>query len=224
MIDSNNNISNMDKFNLCLKKKSKVASTSDLARIVAPKAVQFIYNFISIGPRVILRSAFQLLRANIVTRVLSALVLIAFDTVSLIRKRISLKQYIINLVLAAMLLIGGTAGWMLGHEVVAFVLLENVVIGFIAGLAGAGVLGAGLAMGWERLVSIFVKDDTQDMLDICSRVFCDMAKEYQLNDEEIERIKEHIEIDAQVLSNMFAQKDREGFARELIEGVLGEGL
>ena len=202
-------------------KISKISSGSDLARVVAPKAIQMLYNFLSIGPRVILRSAFQLLRANTITRVLSAVVLVSIDTVSLIRHRISLKQYIINLILAIMLLIGGTAGWMIGNEAVG-ILIENIVLGFVVGLVGAGLFGGALAHGWELLVKKFVTDDTEDMLNICNQVFADMAAEYNLNDEEVTTVKNTVKIDAQTLLEMFTSSNRAEFARNLLAPSISE--
>lgn len=207
---------------LTVQKKAKIGSKTDLVRVAAPKAVQILYNIISIGPRVILRSAFQILRANTVTRVLSAVVLVAIDTIGLVRKRISLKQYIINLVLAIMLLVGGTVGWNLGSLVVVAVLLENVILGVIGGLAGAGVFGAAFAMGWDKLVRLFVQDDTADMLDICNRVFSDITYENSLSTEEIAEAKEMIILNAALLSEMYSQKDREGFARNIIGPPVAE--
>lgn len=206
---------NTEILKLEMQKKSKINSTSDIARIAAPKAAQFFYNIVRVGPRVILRSAFELLRANTITRILSAVVLVSIDTVNLVRRRISFKQYTINLVLAVMLMVGGTAGWMLGSEIVG-VFVENVVIGVLAGLIGAGILGALLAVGWEKLVKLFFKDDLEDMLDICTKVFTDIAYEYDLNQEEVLEIKNEFKITAKTLEEMFVQKDRQKFARERI--------
>lgn len=207
---------NPETFTLTLDKKAKISSKGDLAKLVAPKAVQILYNILSIGPRVVLRSAFQILRANTITRILSAVVLISIDTVSLIRKRISLKQYIINLILAIMLLVGGTAGWILGNEAVS-ILIENVILSFMAGLAGAGILGGVLAKGWEKISKKFATSDTEDMLNICSRVFADLGEEYTLSEEEVLEVKSMLKLKSKNLSEMFAQKDRPAYARSLLE-------
>jgi len=207
---------NPENLKLKMQKKSKINSTNDIARMAAPKAAQFFYNIVRVGPRVILRSAFELLRANTITRILSALVLVAIDTISLIRRRISFKQYVINLVLAVMLMVGGTAGWILGSEVLG-VFVENVVLSVFAGLVGAGILAMLLSIGWEKLVKLFFKDDTEDMLDICNKVFIDMANEYDLNEEQALEIKDKIKITAQTLQRMFAQKDRHNYARKMFK-------
>lgn len=210
---------------LQVKKKSsfgKLGSPSDIARIAAPKAAQVLYNMLRVGPRVILRSAFELLRANTITRILSAIVLISFDTVSLFRKRISFKQYIINLGLALLLMVGGTAGWVLGNDLIGAVLLENVVLGIIAGMAGAGVFGGLMAYAWERGIKLFIQDDTADMMEICNGQFADMVQECKLNEAEITELKEQINITQSTIREMYVQKDRKAYAREIITPCLRE--
>jgi len=202
------------------KKKSKIGSPQDLARMAAPKTAQVLYNALRVGPRVIFRSAFELLRANTVTRFISAIVLLSIDTFSLIRGRISKKQYIINVSLALMLLVGGTAGWILGNHVISLVILENVILGILAGLVGAGVFGAAIGIFGERAVGRFVKDDTADMLDIINQDFVTLANDYLLNEKEIDDAKSLIEISKQHIKDMFIATDRLRFAQDIIEPYL----
>ena len=203
-----------------IKKKSKIANTQDLIKIAAPKSVQFLYNIVSIGPRVILRSAFQLLRANTITRILSCLVLLSIDTVSLIRKRISLKQYIINVTLALMLLVGGTLGWIFGGHIVSLTLIENAAIGIIAALIGAGALGAGFAFFWERFISLFLKGDTEEMLEIFNQEFYNEVTANRLEEDEIAIARDTIELTPEVASEMFACDDKRDFAKAIICPVI----
>ena len=203
-----------DVLKLSLQKK-KAVNTNDIARMVAPKGAQMLYNLLSIGPRIVLRSAFQLLRANIVTRLISVVVLVVFDTWNLWKGRISKKQFIINVTLAAMLLVGGTVGWTFGGRV-ASIVLDNMILGFIASLIGAGIVGAGLGAIVEKAIKRFVKSDDEDMLEICNTVFADMAKDNLLNESEIEAVKEELEITKPILKNMFAQKDKIGFVQNLL--------
>ena len=199
-----------------IKKKSKIANTQDLIKIAAPKSVQFLYNFISIGPRVILRSVFQLLRANTITRILSCVVLLSIDTVSLVRKKISLKQYVINASLALMLLVGGTAGWVFGGYLVSMALIENAAIGIIAALIGAGVFGAVSGFLWERFISLFLKGDTEEMLEIFNYEFYSEVTANSLNEDEIAIARDSIELTPEVTSEMFACEDRRDFAKSII--------
>ena len=203
-----------------VKKKSKIANAQDIVKLAAPKTVQFLYNFITVGPRVILRSVFQLLRANTITRILSCIVLLSIDTVSLIRKRISLKQYIINVSLALMLLIGGTAGWVFGGYLVGMTLIENAAIGILAALIGAGTLGAALAYIWEKIISLFIKGDTEEMLEIFNYEFYNEVTANCLNENEIAIARDSIELTPEITSEMFVCEDKKDFAKSIICPVI----
>ena len=200
---------------LCIRKK-QISSANDIARLAAPKTAQVVYNAMRVGPRLILRSAFELLRANMVTRVISVVVLLAIDKFSLIRGRISVKQFVINVTLALMLLVGGTAGWLLGGRALSLV-VESLVLGIIAGIIGAGVLSAALSWLVNKIIHLFVKDDTDDMLAIYSQVFEALAKQHMLNDYEIDEITERIGMSRQMVKDIFVQEDRFAFARGIIE-------
>ena len=208
------------KIKLCVRKKSKKANSSDVFRLVGPKAAQVFYNALRVGPRVIMRSIFELLRANIITRVLSAAVLLSIDTVALKRKRISIKQYFINVILALMLLVGGTLGWYLGIDAVARVIAEGVALSIIAGLAGAGIFAVALGALWEKIAGLYIKDDAADMLEICNQVFYELAAKYCLSEKEAREGADNININNMALRNMYASTEREAFAVSLMEPYL----
>ena len=193
-----------------------MGSPGGIVKIAAPTGAQMFYNALRVGPRVILRSAFELLRANMVTRALSALVLLSIDTISLVKRRISLKQYIVNIGLASMLLVGGTIGWILGGHVIALVLIENAVLGIVAGLIGAGAIGAALASLWERLVSLFYKGDNAEMLERLNAVFAEEAAKARLTEDQIALVKDCIEITHETIRSMFTSADKDSFAREIV--------
>jgi len=199
------------------KKKKMLTSPDDIVRIAGPKAAKILFNIFHAGPRVILRSAFELLRANAITRILSAVVLLAVDTVNLVRRRISKKQFLINAVLAIMMTLGGTVGWMLGTQSTQLVLIENAFLGIIAGLIGAGIFGGTLGMIWEKIISAFIKDDTKDMMEIFNDEFANLSQEYLLSEAEINELTETIEIKQASLKAIFAQSDRKDFARCKLE-------
>ncbi|MCL2664188.1 MAG: hypothetical protein FWE82_01105 [Defluviitaleaceae bacterium] len=209
---------------LSLKKKSKVESAGDLARVAAPKTTQLVYNVLRIGPRMIMRAAYELLRANAITRLLSAVLLLSIDTVSLVRRRISPKQYIINLTLVLFLLLGGTAGWMLGHHAFETLAPHSAVLPVMGGLAGAALLGLLAGMAGDRLIKIFAKTDAEDMLKIFSNVFAELAREHLLNEQEIIKVKEAVCIDAKAAAQMFRSPDKNEYARRLLEPCVNEAL
>ena len=196
--------------------KKKIGNANDIVKLAAPKTAQVLYNAMRVGPRLILRSAFELLRANMVTRVISVVVLLAIDKFSLIRGRISVKQFVINVALALMLLVGGTAGWVLGSHVLGLV-VENIVLGIFAGIIGAGVLSAVLGIVVNKIIHLFVQDDAEDMLEIYSQVFAALAYEQQLNIGEIEAAKESIAMSQQMVKDIFVEEDRMAFAKLTLE-------
>jgi len=204
---------------LTITKKKQMSNAEDVAKVAASQGVQILYNALRIGPRLILRSAIELLRANMITRVLSAVVLLTVDTVSLVRGKISKKQYAINVTLAFVLLVGGTAGWTLGGDIIG-IFIESAVMGIIASLIGAGVVGALFAIVWEKLVGLFIQGDVADMLDICNATFARLAEENKLNHAEIENVKTELIIDNAMLGNMFTQKNRADFAQAFIQPVV----
>jgi len=196
--------------------KKKVGSANELARLAAPKGAQMLYNALRVGPRLILRSAFELLKANMVTRVLSVVVLLLIDKFSLIRGRISVKQFVINVTLALMLLVGGTAGWMMGSHVFSLI-MESLILGIIAGIVGAGILSAALSFLVNRVIHLFTTDDTEDMLEIFSQNFVRLAEEYLLNYNEIEAAKASIGMCKQLVNDLFVAEDRDVFATDTME-------
>jgi len=204
----------------CLKlaiQNKKIGNANDLARLAAPKTAQMLYNAMRVGPRLILRSAFELLRANMITRVISVVVLLAIDKFSLIKGRISVKQFIINVTLALMLLVGGTAGWFLGSQALSMV-MESLVLGILAGLIGAGLLSAGLSFLVNRIIHLFVKDDTEDMLDIYNQCFAALAEEHALNEDEICTAADNICMSKEHVRDIFSEKtDRMAFACSKLE-------
>ena len=196
--------------------KKKIGSANDIARLAAPKTAQMLYNALRVGPRLILRSAFELLRANMVTRVISVVVLLTIDKFSLLKGRISIKQFVINVIMALMLLVGGTAGWMLGSRGLSLV-LESLVLGIIAGLVGAGVISAVLSFLVNKLIHLFVTDDTEDMLDIYSLCFKQLAAEHLLNNDEIDAVVEAIGMSREMVQDIFTHKeDRTVFANAVL--------
>ena len=209
-------MSQLDSSRIKLRKYSKkVGSTGDIVKMAAPKTASFIYNALRVGPRLILRSAFELFRANNVTRVLSALILISFDTFSLAKGRISKKQFVINVVLALMMLVGGTAGWVLGTEILSL-LIENAVLSILAGLIGAGVLGTALGMLWDKIIHIFWRDDTEEMLEILNHEFLRLCHHHGLNQDEAEDLSQKIIVKDQLIKDIYAQADRHGFASSVL--------
>jgi len=206
----------MKQYQLKLKKQSKISNKHDLAKLIGSKGIQVFYNFVRLGPRVILRSAFQLLRVNIVTRLLSAIFLIFFDCLSLFQRRISFKQFIIDVGLALMLLIGGTLGWYMGMGAIERIFVENAVLGILAGMVGAGVFSSLLGTLWEKFVTLFVQDDATKILQLLNRHYNDLLVEYDISEAEATRLTEAIHIDKKLIRHLYASSDKEKACREVL--------
>ena len=101
-----------------------------LAKLVLPKATKIIINTVQLGPRVVMRSALHLLRANPITRLFSVLSLVIIDAFMYVRKKISGPQFLINLTYSGTMLIGSTAGWYTGQHIA-----ERLAFDFVLGLA-----------------------------------------------------------------------------------------
>ncbi|MDR0272038.1 MAG: hypothetical protein LBI27_01810 [Clostridiales bacterium] len=123
-------------------------------KIVAPKIVTGLANILRVGPRMIFRSTMELLRANLLTRILSCATLLFFDVYALLKKRITMPQFIKNVILSALLIISGTIGWNWG---VRWIYLE--FLGSFAEIAG-GIIGAAI-MGF---VSNLILDKTAEKI------------------------------------------------------------
>jgi len=207
----------MNYSNICLKtKKTKIGNQEDLAKITASKIAPMLYNIVILGPRIILRGVFNLMRANIITRLISVVVLLVFDIYNLSKKKISKNQFIINVMLAFSLLIGGTIGWTGGQRAVN-VVIEHVTLAIIGGVIGAGVLGALFGWAVEKIISKFIKSDFHEMHEIYNKEFIKLCKKYKLNRVEMSNLLEVIVIQPYDLKTLFIRKNKESYACNYLE-------
>ena len=204
--------------------KKSLPKRNELAKMIAPRLATMAMNLIVVGPRIILRGAFQLFRANIWTRILSTLVLVSIDIYYFVKKKISAKQIIINLILSVALLTGGTTGWMLGRNSVLAIAAENVVILFIAGLAGAGVLSKLLDSICRKVMGRFLKSDVEEMLNFINAEFELMVKERELSDQQADELAKRIEISNDVCVNCFSKADKKKYVRNILQPYFTESI
>jgi len=207
----------MDYANVCLRaKKSKIGNKEELAKITASKLAPMFYNIIQLGPRMILRGVFNLMRANMITRLISVVVLLVFDIYNLSRHKISKKQFIINVILAFSLLVGGTIGWVCGQYAIS-VVIENITLAIIGGIIGAGVLGGLFGGAVEKIIHRFIKSDFHEMLGIYNKEFVNLCKEYNINRFELSNLLEMITITPYDLKTLFLRENREVYAYNFLE-------
>ena len=189
----------------------------NLAKLILPKLATMAINLVSIGPRIILRSAFQILRTNIWTRLISALILVFFDLYRFAKKKISRKQLFINLILSAALVVGGTTGWIFGTYSIERIVAENTVLWIVAGLIGAGVLSTIADNIGKKILGRFIKTDIEDMLDLINEEFEQLACEYALCEEEVDAIAKEVELSDKICMDCYSKGDRKKYARKLLE-------
>ena len=187
-----------------------------LVKLIVPKLATMGLNLISIGPRVILRSAFQILRTNIWTRIISTFVLVSFDLYNFFKKKISKKQLVINLILSALLLVGGTTSWIFGTNSVSGIVAENTVLWIVAGLIGAGVFSSIMDAIGRRFLGRFLKSDVEDMVELINEEFEELATLHCLDDAQIGMIANNIRLDKKICLECFCKKNRKKYARELL--------
>jgi len=201
--------------------KPKKFSGENFAKMTLPKMSGFIFNIIRVGPRLILRSIFELLRANIVTRLLSVIVLVSYDAYNFAKKKISKKQFIINLILAFLLLLSGTVGWYGGHTA-AGVFFENAVLAIVFGVISAGVFGVVISKIYEWFIKRFVNDDSKEMLNIFNKKFQDLCEKHNCTEEQCHELCENIELREQFVKNIFLHEEKEKYAESILEPYFKE--
>jgi len=98
-----------------------------ISKLVFPKASQILTNVIQLGPRVVLRSATQLLRVNPLTRIVSVTSLTFIDLFLLAKRKISVNQFFINLAFSLTMFAGSTIGWYTGRHVATQLAVDTVI-------------------------------------------------------------------------------------------------
>jgi branched-subunit amino acid transport protein AzlD len=188
--------------------KKMIANKKDQAvKIIAPKIVTGLANIMRLGPRMIFRSSMELMRANLLTRILSCATLLVIDVYDLVKKQISKTQFIKNVILSAMLIISGTVGWNWGSQ---WIVLE--FFGGFVDIAG-GIIGAGIM----TVISNFVLDKASGKL-----IETDAQKMWKILDPHIEKLDKpeqkevRDKITCTCLKKMYASENKEKYAADLI--------
>jgi len=209
-MENNEDLTANDRFISLAPKKGgvfKKLKSGNLFKLVFPKVATMALNLIQIGPRVILRSTFQLLRTNIWTRLLSTILLVFFDLYSYLRGRISRKQLFINIVLSFSLLIGGTVGWTAGTSGALLIVAENTLLFIIAGIVGAGLASAGFDRISRQVLNRFLSSDMEDVLIVINEEFVQIAEEHELSHDEVYNVAKTIKIDEEICLRCFTKSD-----------------
>ena len=175
--------------------------------LIRSKIASASFNVIASGSGVIVRSAVQLLKANLITRIISAVLLLLLDITDLYRNRISIPQFIRNALFSVLLVVVGAIGWEWGSAWIALEFLGNAVE--VLG----GIIGSGLAIGvvnkpFEKVCEKAVKSDSYQMMEIINPLLANLH-----SDDRKEILKR---ITPSVLKAMYASDDRKEFVVNLV--------
>ncbi|MCL1862701.1 MAG: hypothetical protein FWF78_03945 [Defluviitaleaceae bacterium] len=179
-------------------------------KIIAPKVVTGLANIMRLGPRMIFRSTMELLRANLITRILSCVTLLVVDVYDLLRRRISRTQFVKNVILSALLVVSGTIGWYWGS---AWIVLEFLggFVDIVGGIIGAAILSFLSNYVLDKASAKVIETDAQKMWKIIDPHLTG------LSDDEAEEIRDGITCTC--LKKMYASEDRQSYAADLISRI-----
>lgn len=195
------------------------------------KAAAWLANGLRSGSKIYgaaaMNNVSKLLRGNIVTGVVTTLVLSSVDFARMFDGRVSGAQVFKNVTTTAASVAGGTGGWMGGAAAGAALGSAIPIIGTAAGGIIGGILGS-LAGGTAAsavasgVMDTFIEDDAKEMLRKIEHVFGQFAEDYLLTEKEAKKvIEELLQRDmADTLRDMYASSDRHKFAQAILEPLI----
>lgn len=176
-------------------------------------------------------SAAKILRGNIITAVVTIMVLSSVDISKYARRRMSGKQLTKNVINTTVTVGGGVAGGLAGAAAAAKAgaLMGTTIlpgVGTVLGGIVGGLVGSAIACTISKKATkkLIGKDDAEEMAEILQKHFVELASEYMLVSEKeanrcIDELR-HALNGGKRLEDMFASKDRDDFARKLIEPIM----
>jgi len=169
----------------------------------------------------------KLLRGNIVTGVITTVVLSSADAYRFFKDEVSGAQLFKNVAVTAASVAGGTAGWMGGAAGGAVIGSAVPVIGTFAGGIIGGILGSfagGTAsnMATKAAMDCFIKEDAEEMLEIVNDTFGQLAPDYLLNEDEANMVvADLVALDMAVkMREMYASGNRSHFSINLLRPLI----
>ncbi len=171
----------------------------------------------------------KLLRGNIVTGVVTTVVLSSVDFVRMFDGRVSGAQVFKNVTTTAASVAGGTGGWLGGAAAGAALgsvipIIGTATGGIIGGLLGSFAGGTAASKAISVVLDSFIEDDAKEMLQIIENVFGQLAEDYLLNEAEAKKVIDEFQRKdlPSTLHKMYASKDRNEFAKQLLEPLIEE--
>jgi hypothetical protein len=206
-------------------------TTDWVAQQMGAKTAAWLANGLRSGPNIYGAAAMnhvsKLLRGNIVTGVVTTVVLSSADFVQLFNGRISGAQVFKNVTKTAASVAGGTGGWMGGAAAGAVAgsvipIIGTAAGGIIGGILGSIAVGSAASAAASGVLDNFIEDDARTMLGIVEEAFGELAVDYLLTSDEAKTVIEQFRsLDlANVLADMYASSDRPAFARDRLEPLI----
>ena len=206
-------------------------ATDWVVQQMGPKAAAWIANGLRSGNAIYGAAAMnhvsKLLRGNVVTGVVTTLVISSVDFVRMFQGRCSGAQLFKNVASTASGVAGGTGGWMAGAAGGAAVgsaipVIGTAAGGIIGGLLGAFAGGTAANAAANAILDEFIEDDAKEMLDIVKNVFGELAFDYLLNEEEAEAVIDEFKSEdvPDFLRDMYAASSRRVFAKDKFEPMI----
>ena len=201
-----------------------VGSSEAIVAFMGPKASAILINSFRHGSNIYgaaaMKSAAKLLRGNVITAGVTVVVLSSLDVANIFRGRISGKQLFKNIANTASTVGGGTAGW-LGGAAIGSAIMPGVGT-VVGGLIGSIAAGAGAGKVSNAVLGSFIEEDADEMVRIIQRVFEELAVDYLLTQKEAEKSVDRLgeTLDGKMLKDMFASKDRQEYARNLLVPII----
>lgn len=206
-------------------------ATDWVVQQMGPKAAAWIANGLRSGNSIYGAAAMnhvsKLLRGNIVTGIVTTIVISSADFVRMFQGRCSGAQLFKTVASTASGVAGGTGGWMAGAAGGAVIgsaipLVGTTIGGVVGGLLGAFAGGAAANATASAILDEFIEDDAQEMLKIVETIFGELAFDYLLNNEEAEFVIDKFKSKdvPDFLRDMYASSDREAFVRNEFEPMI----
>lgn len=203
-------------------------ASAQIVKLMGPKAAAVLVNAFRSGTNIYgaaaMKSAQKMLGSNMVTAVASVVVLSTVDVVNVFRGRISGAQLFKNVINTSASIAGGATGWTAGAAAGAAVGsvipgVGNAIGAVVGGILGAACGGSVAGKAATAVTDEFIEDDANEMVRIIESEFANLANDYLLNQTEAEKVVDGLSksIDGSTLKDMYAESNRERFARDLIK-------
>ncbi len=198
---------------------------------MGPKAAAWLANGLRAGNNIYGAAAMnhvsKLLRGNIVSGVVVTVVLSSVDFVRIFNGKVSGAQLFKNVTKTAANVAGGAGGWMGGAAAGAAIgsaipILGTAAGGIIGGIFGSIAGGCAVSTVTTSILDKFIEDDAKQMLKKVETAFGQLAKDYLLSEKEanlvIDKFQQRDVPDT--LRDMYASKDRDKFAKNILEPLM----